>query len=406
MPADRLQWFLDARFGMFIHWGLYALLGRGEWAMNREQVPLDEYETLAERFSVPKYDPKQWAAIARDAGMKYMVLTTKHHEGFSLWDSKANPFNAVNSAAKRDLIAEYVEAVRGAGLKVGLYYSIGDWRQPDWFEGARGDAAAAKRFVDWTHAMVRELMTGYGQIDLLFYDLPQPYPAATLRSVELNHMVRTLQPQILINNRAYTSEDYSTPEQHVAAAPKGRPWEACMTLNENWGYCPSDKDFKSPRDVALQLAKCAAGGGNLLLNVGPDGEGEIPAESRDILRQVGQWLSRNGEAVLGTTRHKLPWLLVGPTTVKGHTLYVFAQRWYGSEIPVGGITRRVERVRLLGDGRAVRFDQTGPRLRLLDLPEQSPDPVLSVFAIELDGEPDLDLSRRINHADIFPNLPD
>jgi alpha-L-fucosidase len=404
MP-DRIQWFRDARFGMFIHWGLYALLGRGEWAMSREQIPLEEYDPLAERFSVPKYDPKQWAAVARDAGMKYMVLTTKHHEGFSLWDSQANPFNAVNSAAKRDLLAEYVDAVRDAGLKVGLYYSIGDWRHPDWYTGVRDDAAA-ERFVGWTHEMVRELMTGYGRIDLLFYDLPQPYPAATLRSVELNHMVRDLQPHILINNRAYTSEDYSTPEQHVSAAPAGRPWEACMTLNEHWGYCPSDTDFKSPRDVALQLAKCAAGDGNLLLNVGPDGQGEIPQESRDILTQVGRWLERNGEAVHGTTRHRLPWLLVGPTSVKAHTLYVFAQRYYGREVPLGGITRRVQRVRLLGEDREVNFDQTGPRLRIIGLPEQSPDPVLTVFAIELDGEPDLDLSRRINGADIFPNLPD
>lgn len=404
--CPRTQWFTDARFGMFIHWGLYSLLGRGEWAMNREQIPLAEYERLADTFDASAYDPAAWAATARDAGMRYMVLTTKHHEGFSLWDSKANSFNAARTAAGRDLLAEYVDAVRGAGLKVGFYYSLGDWRNPDWAAGYT-DPVAAVRFVDWTHEMVRELMTGYGKVDILWYDLPQSYSANAWRSVELNHMVRQHQPDILINNRAYTSEDFSTPEQAVKAAPPGRPWESCMTLNESWGYCPSDHAFKSPREVALMLASVAAGGGNLLLNVGPDGRGAIPEQSRAILSEVGRWLRRNGEAVFDTQRHDLPWLLVGPSTLKQHTLYVFLRRYYGSTIPIGGITNRIRRVRLLSDGRELPFEQRdeGPRLDISGLPETSPDPVLTVLAIECEGETDLNISRTINAADIHPVLP-
>ncbi|NBC11248.1 MAG: alpha-L-fucosidase, partial [Planctomycetes bacterium] len=320
-PEDRLRWFAEARFGMFIHWGLYALLGRGEWAMSREAIPWREYEPLAERFTASAFDPRAWAQLARRAGMKYMVLTTKHHEGFCLWDSKRCGFNAVNSGAGRDLLAEFVEAVRAEGLKVGFYYSLGDWRHPDWYAGWQGDEQAKRRFVDWTHGMVHELMTGYGRIDVLFYDLPQCYSVNDWRSVELNAMVRSLQPQIIINNRALTTEDTATPEQHVSAAPPGRCWEACMTLNENWGYAPHDHDFKSPRQVVLQLAAAAAGCGNLLLNVGPDPAGRIPPESVAILEQVGEWLDRHAEAIHTHDRNPLMWYNFGPTTVNGHNLY-------------------------------------------------------------------------------------
>ena len=339
--------------------------------------------------------------------MRYMVLTTKHHEGFSLWDSRANPFNATRSAAKRDLLAEYVDAVRDEGLKVGLYYSLGDWRNPDWFAGVTDDAAA-DRFVGWTHEMVRELVTGYGRIDVLWYDLPQAYSAARWRSVELNHMVHTHQPHILINNRAYTSEDFSTPEQAVHPAPFGRPWESCMTLNESWGYCPSDEAYKPPREVALTLANVAAGGGNLLLNVGPDGSGAIPPRSQDILRDVGRWLDRNGEAIYDVERHSLPWLLVGPATVRGQTLYVFLKRYYGRTLTLGGITNTVRRVRLLGTDRALDFEQIepGPRLKITGLSDTPADPVLCVLAVECEGTPDLNLSRSINAADVLPILPD
>lgn len=408
-PIHRTRWFEDARYGMFVHWGLYSRLGRGEWALNRERIALDEYVKLADEFDAAAYRPREWARLAREAGMKYVVLTTKHHEGFCLWDSQTCAFNATNSAAKRDLLSEYVEAVRAGGLKVGLYYSLGDWFNPDWTRGWQGDVAARERFMDYTHALVRELMTDYGQIDILWYDLPQPYSAEEWRSVELNAMARALQPQILINNRAYTTEDFGTPEQQVSAAPVGRLWEACMTMSGGaWGYRPAATDWKTPGEIARILAEVAGGGGNLLLNVGPDGSGHIPDEAAHILRETGSWLERAREAVYATQRHDLPWFLGGTLTrgrgENGDALYLFLHPYEGPHTTVGGLTNRVKRVAVLGMGE-IAFEQRGPQLRLTGLPATAPDAVQTVVKIELEGEPDFDLSRVIGAADVMPTFP-
>lgn len=403
--GTRTQWFEQARFGMFIHWGLYSLLGRGEWALNRERIPLDDYVKLADEFAAADYDPHAWAALARDAGMKYVVLTTKHHEGFCLWDSKICAFNATRSAARRDLLGEFVEAVRGAGLKVGLYYSLGDWFNPDWTRGWQGDEEAKSRFMDYTHALVRELMTGYGRIDVLWYDLPQCFSPAEWRSVELNAMARSLQPHILINNRAMTTEDFATPEQHISAAPPGRMWEACMTLNDNWGFVPSDRNFKSPRAVVLSLAGVASGAGNLLLNVGPDGRGAIPPESRDILKKVGRWLRTHGESIYASERHALSFYLFGPVTRRGSTVYLHLKNYFGPELIVGGLTNNVLSATLLSTGEPLQAERRGAQVFLRGLPDTSPDELMSVIKLELDGEPDHDISRVIGGADIFPKLP-
>jgi alpha-L-fucosidase len=404
-PKDRLKWFEDARFGMFIHWGLYSLIGRGEWVMNRERWEVGDYQKLAAKFTASKYEPKVWAQLAVNAGMKYMVLTTKHHEGFCLWDSKTCAFNSTRSAARRDLVAEFVEAVRDAGLKVGLYYSLGDWFNRDWTAGRKGDDRARARIMDYTHALVRELMTGYGKIDILWYDLPQCYTAGEWRSIDLNAMARMFQPHIVINNRAMTTEDFGTPERHITASAKGRMWESNMTLNENWGYCPSDRQYKSPRDVVLMLANVASGAGNLLLNVGPDGTGQIPPESARILRRVGKWLETHGESIYGTNRHRLMWTNLGPTTVRGNTIYIHLQFYFGSKVIIGGLTNRVLSATLLSIGKRLNVTKRGHQTVLSGLPKNSPDSLLSVIKLELDGEPDHDISRVIGYADIFPDLP-
>jgi len=390
---------------MFIHWGLYSLLGRGEWAMNRERIPINEYVKLADSFSADSYNPREWAALARDAGMKYMVLTTKHHEGFCLWNSPTCSFNSVKSAAGRDLVDEFVNAVRDAGLKVGLYYSLGDWFNSDWRRGWQGDGDARERFMDYTHTLVRELMTGYGKIDILWYDLPQSYSPAEWRSVELNAMARSLQPHIIINNRAMTTEDFGTPEQHVASAPKGRMWESCMTLNDNWGYCPSDKQFKTSRDVALTLANVASGCGNLLLNVGPDGLGRIPDESASILRTVGRWLDANAEAIYPVDRHSLSFNLWGPTTVSGNSMYLFLKNYFGNSLTVGGLKPNVLSAKLLASGRSLRVNRKEAQTMLSGLPDASPDSMPSVVKLELDGVPAQDISEVIGGADVFPDFP-
>ncbi len=403
--SQRTKWFDEARFGMFLHWGLYSLLGRGEWVMNRERIPMDEYEKLADEFTVPQYDPAAWAEQAVKAGMKYMVLTTKHHEGFCLWDSKACSFNSVNSAAKRDLVGEFVEAVRAAGLKVGLYYSLGDWREIDWTLGWRdGDVAARERFMGYTHEIVRELMTQYSP-DILWYDLPQNYGPQEWRAVDLNSMARNINPNVLINNRAMTTEDFATAEQHISSSGSGRMWEACMTLTESWGYTAADKDYKSAKDVLVMLANVAGGAGNLLLNVGPDGQGALPQRDCETLTKVGRWLETHGESIYGTQRYKLGFNMWGPTTQRDNYMYLHLQKYFGEKVTVGGLTNRVLGAKLLTTGQDLNFEQKGPQTFLTGLPAESPDEIMSVVRLELDGPLDQDIDRIIGDAAIFPDFP-
>lgn len=403
--SHRTAWFPNARFGMFIHWGLYSILGHGEWAMNRERIPLEDYVRLLEEFTAEKCDPSAWVALAKEAGMRYVVLTTKHHEGFCLWNSRLCSFNAVNSPAGRDIVREYVEAARAAGLKVGLYYSLGDWFNPDWALGWQGDSTAKDRFMDYTHGLVEELMTGYGKIDILWYDLPQCYSADEWNSVELNAKVRSLQPHILINNRAMTTEDFATPEQHAKASAPGRLWESCMTLNRNWGYVRSDMEFKSAAQVVRMLADISSGGGNLLLNVGPDGQGRVPEPCARILREVGAWLQTHGEAIYGTDRAGMNWNLWGGAGRRGNTIYLFLSQMYEQEITIGGLKPRVVSAELIGSKNELNFRREHTRTIIGGLPDQPPDSLLPVIKIELDGPPDQDTSEVIGGADIFPLFP-
>lgn len=405
--SKRLEWFAQARYGLFVHWGLYSVLGRGEWIFNRERWQIKDYAKLADRFTAEHYDPTAWAAMARDAGMRYAVLTSKHHEGFCLWDSKTCAFNAPRSAARRDLLGEYVEAFRKAGLKVGLYYSLGDWFNPDWARGFQGDQAAYHRFMDYTQSLLTELCTQYGKIDILWYDLPQCYSAMQWQAVDLNHHLRNLQPQIIINNRAYTSEDFSTPEQHIKAAPVGRLWESCMTLNNHWGFSPYDLNYKPAREIALNLATVASGGGNLLLNVGPDPQGRIPEQAQQILNDVGRWIDRNGSSVYDASdRHGLSFNMWGPVTSNGNTMYLHLKTYWGNELIIGGLTPNVLGARILGTGQALTVRRHEKQTILGGLPAQSPDEVITVIELQLDGRPDHDISRVIGQADIFPTLTD
>ena len=274
----RMAWWRESRFGMFIHWGLYSQLGRHEWAMNRERVPMAEYEKLAESWQVKEWPADEWARLAKESGMKYMVMTTKHHEGFCLWNTQQTPYNAVQMGPKRDLVAEYVEACRKHGLKIGFYYSLMDWHHADGANCAL-DEAARRRFLDFTQGCVRELMTQYGKIDILWYDVSWPLRSPEAwESAKMNAMARELQPEIIINNRSQLPEDFGTPEEHVTAENEGRDWEACMTFNGSWGYMPyaPAEDWRRTREVLEMVRTAAAGQGNLLLNIGPKPDGSVP----------------------------------------------------------------------------------------------------------------------------------
>ena len=405
----RLQWFHQARFGMFIHWGLYSLLKRGEWVMFQERILPSDYAKLADQFQPRKFDADAWAGLAAEAGMKYMVLTTRHHDGFCLFDSQVSDFTSVKTAARRDFVAEYAAACRRAGLKVGFYYSLLDWRFPGYFDPKK-HKASSEALVQQYHDQVRELMMNYGRVDMLWYDGDWVnHGQAGITDIagfwgarEVNAMVRRIQPQIIINNRSGTLEDLDTPEQHVTASKPGRGWESCMTMGfaSGWGYTEHNPAWKTPGQLLSALVTAAAGEGNFLLNIGPKPDGSIRWEESLRLKAMGQWLKTNGAAIYGSQRCDLhggqggkttptnSWAMVGQWTRKGNMGYLNIDRWPGCEAVIPLVKTKVKSAVLLSTGKAVRVRQEyNGRLILSGLPEKPPHPAINVIAVKFAGEP-------------------
>ena len=393
--ARRMQWWHEARFGMFIHWGLYSVLGRHEWVMENEGIPVAEYEQLAKRFKPQPNAARAWAKLAKEAGQKYMVMTSKHHEGFCNFDTKLTNYCAPKQGPGRDLAHEYVEAARAEGMRVGFYYSLMDWHHPD---GARcaTDEAARKRFVEYTHGLIRELMTNYGKLDVLWYDVSWPLSPAGWESERMNKMVFDLQPDIIVNNRNGLPGDFSTPEQEIVAEKSGRAWESCMTMNESWGYHRADDDWHTAKDIVRNLAYCAHDAGNYLLNIGPRPDGSIPEESVRVLTEVGRWMARNGESIHTQDRCQPHRSNYANFTRKANTLYMHVYFWPGETVSLAGLKSKVKSARLLASNQTVKFDQERFRVRFTGLPALPPDHPVTTLAIECDSEPiqDTDLVRR------------
>src|SRR6202162_4868954 len=348
---QRMKCWHQARFGMFVHWGLYSVVGRHEWEMENEAIPVAEYEQLAQRFTPKPNAARAWAKLARQAGQKYMVMTTKHHEGFCLFDTKLTNYCAPKQACGRDLVKEYVEAARAEGLRVGFYYSLMDWHHPD---GARcaEDESARRRFVDYIHGQVRELCSNYGKLDILWYDVNWPLKPEGWEAAQMNAMVRKLQPGIIINNRTGLPEDFATPEQRIEAAD--RAWEACMTMNGSWGYQRADDDWKSPKTVIRNLVTCARGYGNYLLNIGPKGDGSIPNESVEILTDVGRWMDNHADLIQKAELCNVGHSEFANFTRVGNKLYVHVHFWPGDSVSVGGLSNKVVSARLYPSGQPVQ----------------------------------------------------
>ena len=380
----RMKWWHEARFGMFIHFGLYSVLGRHEWAMEMEGIPVAEYQQLAKQFNPKPHAARAWAKLAKQAGMKYMVMTTKHHEGFCNFDTKLTDYCAPKQAAGRDLVAEYYEAARSEGMHIGFYYSLMDWHHPD---GARcaHDEAARRRFVDYTHGLVRELCTNYGKLDILWYDVAWPLSAEGWESVKMNKMVRQLQPDIIINNRAKIPEDFTTPEQKIQAFAE--PWESCMTMNDSWGYQRADDDWKSPKTIVRNLVTCARGYGNYLLNIGPEADGSIPPQSIEILSNVGRWMDSHGDSIHQAELCKVNRSAFANFTRTGNKLYIHVHFWPGDTVAVGGLTNKVLSAKLHPSGQSVKFEQGPFRTQFTGFPVNAPDPLVTVIEVECDGEP-------------------
>ncbi|MEX2606743.1 MAG: alpha-L-fucosidase [Kiritimatiellia bacterium] len=396
-------WFEDARYGMFVHYGLFSLLERGEWVMNRERLSRDEMRKLAGSFDPAAFDAEALCDLAVSAGMRYVVLTTMHHEGFRLYDTELSSFNS-KAVCGRDLVEEFVQAARRRGLKTGLYHSLNNWYDSPDGSDALEDPADYEVYIEKTHARLRELVTRFNPIDVLWYDGWWPFDAHGWKAEEMNAMVRKIQPHILVNGRNGLPGDFGTPEGHMSAPQPWRPWEACMTLNDHWGYHCGDRNWKTPAEVVQLLMTAAQDRGNLLLNIGPRGDGSVPTASVDILHQVGRWLEHCGEAVYDTdpytfglmdrAGHNADWSHHGPFSRKGNILYQFLRYWPGAECVIAGLQATVERVTLLGagNGEDLPFAQREDKVVISGLPEHAPDGIGPVLRLVCDGEPVMELS--------------
>jgi len=376
----RTQWWRDARFGMFIHFGAYAVPARGEWVKSKERMTNEVYQQYIDAFNPSDFDAKKWAKLAKTAGMKYAVLTAKHHDGYCLFDSKLTDYKLSNKMGGRDLIREFVDAFRAEGIKVGFYYSIIDWNHPDYPNVGNhpmvGDSAYSKRKFNWDnylkymHGQVEELVKNYGKIDVLWFDYSfDNYSGEKWKAKELVEMTRKYQPDIIIDNRLELNHgvstkgrtlspygDFFSPEQAVPDAPlvdaNGNllPWESCITLNNNWGYNQTDHQWKSPQLVINTLVNCVSKNGNLLLNVGPDAKGNIPNKSIEILSEVGKWMSQNSESIYGcgaATLAKPDW---GYYTQKNNQLYAHWMIPIVGGINIKGMAKKLKNAYILRDG--------------------------------------------------------
>ena len=386
---QRMQWWHAAKFGMFIHWGGYSVHSRHEWAMEDEAIPIEEYMQFPKQFKPKPNAPRDFARLAKAAGQKYMVMTTKHHEGFCNWDTKLTNYCAPKQGPGRDLVREYVEAARAEGLRVGFYYSLMDWHHPD---GARcaTDEAARRRFVDYTHGLIRELLTNYGKIDVLWYDVAWPLDAAGWESEKMNEMVFQLQPEIIVNNRNHLQGDFSTPEQHITAEKGGRAWESCMTLNDSWGYQRADDNWKSSKTVIRNLIQCARDGGNYLLNIGPRGDGSIPEESVRILQEVGRWMDKNGDTIYKSDLCQPRRSNYASFTRTGNTLFIHVHFWPGGDVNMCGLMTKATAARMYATNQKLDFKQDPYQLKIYNLAQQAPDHPVTTIAIECESEPTQD----------------
>ncbi len=410
----RMQWFVQARFGMFIHWGLYAVPARGEWVRSNERMPEEKYMPFFREFDPSAADPKAWVQAAKEAGMGYVILTAKHHDGFCLFDSELTDFKSTNTPMGRDIVREFLEAGREAGLKVGLYYSLIDWHHPDFphygdrYHPMRSDPAASneerdfERYLAYMHGQVKELCTRYGRLDVLWFDFSyDQLRGEAWRANELADMVRTLQPGILLNNRLEVSGegfgslaqgepapchgDFVSPERMVPPEglfdPQGRPlyWETCTTMNHSWGYCAGDPWYKPASLLLKKLVECVSKGGNFLLNVGPDGNGRIPRQAMDTLKYLGQWMQINGESIRGcgpSGMEKPEW---GRITRRENVLYLHIYENALGPLPLYGIfAEKIRAMRLLQDGREIPLSVSWVHSDYSDMAfaDLGPDPVL------------------------------
>jgi alpha-L-fucosidase len=414
------DWFLDAKLGIFIHWGIYSAGDTSEsWAFFHGEIPYEDYMAQAATFTAANYDPDAWAKLFAEAGAKYAVLTTKHHDGFALWDTKFNKLNAKDgSPAGRDLIGPFCESLRKHGLKVGLYYSHLDWSHPDYatilprnaqrhdhgkmhknrFAYPQGpeDPVAWERFLEFHRGQLKELCTRYSP-DLLWFDGDWERDPEQWRFKELAEQLRSWSPGVILNSRMGGYGDYATPEQAMPINKPPNAWEFCVTINDSWGYRKTDQNFKSPRQCLRMLAECSGMGGNLLLDVGPKSDGTIQSEQVAVLKGLGRWTLKHAEALYGTIAGLPPSHFYGASTFNKQkdVIYLICFDRPNDQVAVKGILNEVRRVSVVGGGELKHRKIGGapwaklPGILWIDVPDSELDPDATVLKVELNGPLDL-----------------
>jgi alpha-L-fucosidase len=420
---QRMAWWREARFGMFIHWGVYSVPagiyqgkqidGIGEWIMNRAKIPVAEYREYAKQFNPVKYDPDAWVRLAKKAGMKYIVITSKHHDGFALFDSQASDWNVVKATPYgKDLLKPLAEACRKHGIKLGFYYSQAqDWNNPGgaaagghWDKAQDGDMDDYIRNV--AVPQVKEILSNYGPIAIIWWDTPVDM---NKQRAEMFLPLLKLQPGIIQNNRlggGYRG-DTETPEQRIPATGyPDRDWETCMTINDTWGYKSYDHNWKSTEKLLRNLIDIVSKGGNYLLNVGPTSAGEIPQESVKRLEEMGQWMDVNGQAIYGTTASPFKKLAWGRCTQKPGKLFLHVFDWPQGELIVPGLKNKVTKAYLLSDTerKPLAVSQTDENIAI-KVPEQAPDKIASVVVLEIEGPAQVQQPTIMQSADGSIVLP-
>ncbi|MGB8455596.1 MAG: alpha-L-fucosidase [Anaerocolumna sp.] len=397
------EWFPQSRYGLFIHWGPYSMTGHGEQALFRDHMDQSEYEKMACSWNPLKYNPKEWAKIIKASGFKYACLTTRHHDGYCLWDSEYTDYTSMKQAPKRDFVKEYTDALREEGLKVGLYYSWCDWRIPAYYEGPNKNPEGWIKMQEYIHNQVRELCSKYGKIDYFFFDGVWPRCAEDLKSHELVSKMREWQPGIIINNRlGYSTDkdqllkhgggseegDFGTPEHLVN--PENRLWESNQVSYWRWWGYTSGERWKSASELLDTLCTCASKGGNLIMNIGPTPDGEFQQEFQERAFAIGRWLDKYGESIYGSEGGELTEALTyGFQTMKGNNLYLIIRFWDGKPVfRFADLTNRVSQVELMTTKTNLNFRQEGDILYIEGLPEKTEESLFPVIKITCEGKPE------------------
>lgn len=422
------QWFKDAKLGIFIHWGIYAVKGVSEsWSFYHDSISYEDYMKQCEGFTAKNYHPKKWAELFKKIGARYSVLTTKHHDGVALWDTKLSDLSVVHrTPAKRDLVKPWVEAMREQGIKVGLYYSHLDWSHPDYASILREDERenldklvrhkythpsgeedfeAWERFLKFHRGQLKELMTNFAPVDLLWFDGDWEKSSEEWRMAELREFLHELNPNVVLNSRMWDQGDYKTPEQGIPILKPEGPWEFCVTINDSWGYQHKDKNYKSVRQLIRMFAECIGMGGNMLLDIGPMEDGTIDSEQEKRLLGLGEWVNKHEGAIFGTEAGLPLGHFYGPTTLSKDkkTLYLFCFDRPYDDIAVKGIRNKIKRISVVGSDTELSYRKMGgaswlniPGILWISVPEQSIDKNCTVIKVEFENE--LDLYRGAGHT--------